>query len=284
MKVQKFAPYLLLALMTSVAIWYRYQTIDLNQQLASKDASCVQVEEQLAYYEQLADIDSMLLTGSYTDAVQSYTKTMEASAENNMAIPLRIALAEKLMHVETAKQTPRERIEKEADSLSLQPVAFSTTTKQYDSIQFILEKTQVKLSRLQRQLQQKSFGEYLEFKSKKGAQIHYVGQVKHGKANGFGIALLDTGSRYEGQWKDNQRHGEGTFYWADGQYYVGHYENDKRNGQGTYYWPNGEKYAGEWKEDKRSGSGQFIGSDGDIVAKGKWNDDKLVEADKKSRR
>ncbi|MEL6916913.1 MAG: hypothetical protein AAFO99_04195, partial [Bacteroidota bacterium] len=261
-----------------------YRTVDLNQQLANVNADCLQAEEQLEHYQQLAHIDSMLFTGAYTDAVDSYTETMETRMENNMVIPLRIALAERLMQDDTSQRRDEHMEEEETDSLTLPPAITGLATRQYDSLQFVLNKTQVKLSRLQRQLKQKSFGEYLQFKSKKGAWIHYVGQVKHGKANGFGIALLDTGSRYEGEWKDNQRHGEGTFFWSDGQYYVGHYDNDKRNGQGTYYWPNGEQYAGEWKADKRSGNGKFIGSDGDIVAKGKWNDDKLVEAEKKSRR
>jgi hypothetical protein len=153
--------------------------------------------------------------------------------------------------------------------------------RKYDSLNFTLEKMKVQLVRLQREFRDKSFGEYLKFKSKKGNQLHYVGQVKNGKANGFGIALLDSGSRYEGQWKDGQRQGEGTFYWPDGEYYVGTYENDKRSGFGTYYWPNGEKYAGEWKEDKRSGSGKIIGTRGDVVAGGEWADDELVEVNEK---
>lgn len=284
MKAKKFIPYLLLVLAVGIAIIYRHQTISLKQELAAKDAESIKVTEKLSQYEQLAEIDSMLLTGSYTDAAASYAQTMKTGNENRMAIPLRIALAEKLMYLESSSRAPTLDGDKDRDSLSLQATTYAATAKQYDSLQFALQKTQVKLSRLQQQLKQKSFGEYLQFKSNKGAQLHYVGQVKNGKANGFGIALLDTGSRYEGQWKNNQRHGEGTYYWADGQYYVGHYDKDKRNGQGTYYWPNGEKYTGEWKEDKRSGTGQFYGSDGDVMAKGEWNDDKLVEADKKSRK
>ncbi|WP_430906797.1 hypothetical protein [Maribacter sp. 2-571] len=283
MKSKKFIPYLLLALMTGIALWYRHQTIDLNKQLATTNTQHTEVTEQLNQYQELVDIDSLLVAGAYDDAVASYEKTLQGT-ENKMAVSLRIALAEKLRNTESKSHFVSSAMESEMDSLPITEENHMKDTRKLDSIQFILEKTEVKLGRLQRQLRQKSFGEYLQFKSKKGAWIHYVGQVKNGKANGHGIALLDTGSRYEGQWSDNQRHGEGTFYWADGQYYVGNYENDQRNGQGTYYWPNGEKYAGEWKEDKRSGTGQFFGSDGDIVAKGKWNDDKLVEAAKKPRK
>lgn len=201
-----------------------------------------------------------------------------------MDIPLRIAIAEKLLKAEKAGAKSARKEEVNPDSLQTEAVVQLPELRAYDSLNFVLEKTRVQLTRLSRQLKQKSFGEYLTFKSKKGNQLHYVGQVKNGKANGFGIALLDTGSRYEGEWKDNQRQGEGTFYWADGQYYVGTYEGDKRSGFGTYYWPNGEKYAGEWKEDKRSGTGKFFDADGDIVTGGRWQDDKLVDADKKGKR
>ena len=132
------------------------------------------------------------------------------------------------------------------------------------------------MSRLRRQLHQKSFGEYLTFTNSKGSQIHYVGKVKGGKANGHGVAILNTGSRYVGEWKDNQRHGYGTFYWKDGEFYEGQYKNDKRSGQGTYYWPNGEKYVGQWKDDQRSGKGAFYSKDGKLMASGVWEDDKMI--------
>ena len=134
--------------------------------------------------------------------------------------------------------------------------------EQKDSLNFALEKANIQLRNLRSQLKERSFGEYLTFKSKKGNQMHYVGKVNNGMANGYGMALLDTGSRYEGEWKNNQRHGEGSFYWSDGDYYVGHYENAERNGFGTYYFHNGEKYVGDWKDDKRNGDGNFYGKDG----------------------
>jgi len=130
---------------------------------------------------------------------------------------------------------------------------------------------------MRNKLRNKAIGEYLTFSNTKGSQMHYVGQVKNGKANGFGVALLNTGSRYQGAWRNNQRHGDGSFYWADGQYYIGSYSNDLRNGQGTYYWPNGEKYVGQWKDDKRNGEGVFYGKDGAIITSGIWKNDKLAD-------
>nr|WP_262895559.1 hypothetical protein [Galbibacter mesophilus] len=156
----------------------------------------------------------------------------------------------------------------------------SVSLNKYDSLTFALEKNKLQLSRLKKQLREKSFGEYLTFKSKKGNRLFYVGKVENHKANGFGIAILDTGSRYEGEWKDNMRHGEGSFYWIDGERYEGEYKNDERSGMGVYYWPNGDKYVGEWKEDVRDGQGTFYNAEGEVYAKGIWKDDKLVKKDK----
>ena len=138
----------------------------------------------------------------------------------------------------------------------------------------------MQLKSIKQQMITKNFGEYITFKSSKGNRLHYVGQVKNKKANGYGIAILDSGSRYEGDWKDNKRHGEGVFYWIDGQHYEGSYVDDLRSGKGTYYWINGEKYVGQWENDMRNGSGTFYGKDGNILTKGVWENDELMSEDK----
>lgn len=284
MKKRVIFPYILFALASCIAIFLLFNTNSLKNELEASQQNESRLAAEFAAYQKLAEIDSVLLKGDYNTAIRSYNETLSGSTENRMDIPLRIAIAEKLLKAEKAGAKSARKEEVNPDSLQTEAVVQLPELRAYDSLNFVLEKTRVQLTRLSRQLKQKSFGEYLTFKSKKGNQLHYVGQVKNGKANGFGIALLDTGSRYEGEWKDNQRQGEGTFYWADGQYYVGTYEGDKRSGFGTYYWPNGEKYAGEWKEDKRSGTGKFFDADGDIVTGGRWQDDKLVDADKKGKR
>ncbi|PKA96380.1 MORN repeat protein [Flavobacteriaceae bacterium MAR_2009_75] len=282
MKFKKSILFLALALTTAAALFFGIKVNNLQNQLQEVQIEQGQIEEKLDDYEQLSRIDSMLLEGNYDTAIQSYNATsLKVKEENKMGIPLRIALAEKLSQAYSSPRVKEDTIETKIDS-TLPPLAATTEqVRKFDSLNFSLEKTRVQLARLKKQLQQKSFGEYLKFKSKKGNFMHYVGQVKNGKANGYGIALLDSGSRYEGQWRENQREGEGTFYWPDGEYYVGTYASDKRSGFGTYYWPNGEKYAGQWKEDKRSGTGKFFDSQGDLVAGGEWNDDKLVEINDK---
>ena len=74
---------------------------------------------------------------------------------------------------------------------------------------------------------------------------------------------------------------EGSFYWPDGEHYEGTYRNDRRTGQGTYIWPTGEKFVGEWENDERNGEGVFYGPEGNVVARGTWKDDELVEVEEK---
>ena len=284
MSVKKNIVPLFLVVAVISAIFFFVETKKLHHQLAQTQEKQSHLSEEINDYKELVHIDSVLLKGDYDTALNSYNETLKVHHENNMGIPLRIALAEKLLHVESTGEKEKNEIQEEVDSLITPEISSPKEVREIDSLSFTLEKTKVQLARLRQMLKQKSFGEYLQFKSLKGNNMHYVGEVKNGKANGFGIALLDSGSRYEGEWKDNRRHGEGTFYWADGQYYVGTYNSDKRNGFGTYFWPNGEKYEGEWQDDKRSGTGKFFGTDGAIVTGGKWQDDKLVEAVKPSSR
>ena len=149
-----------------------------------------------------------------------------------------------------------------------------------DSMAFALQKAELFANKLQVQVDENTAGNYLSFNSRKGNRINYVGDIKDGKANGTGVGLLSTGSRFEGQWKNNQKHGKGIFEWQDGARYDGEYQNDLRHGIGSYHWPNGEWFEGEWENDVRSGEGSFYGKDGKMVATGLWRDDELVQRKK----
>ncbi|RDY61937.1 MORN repeat-containing protein [Flagellimonas nanhaiensis] len=275
--------YFLLVMTSGAIIALLFNTNILQNQLLQEKQVREEISKQVALHEQLMDIDLLLVDGDYGSALQAYRAKedqLEANADN--LIDLRIALAEKMEVM--GKQSmidPLQNTELQSkDTLQPQLVDNAKEIQQYDSISFALEKAKVQLSRMKRLIQQKSFGEYLTFTSSKGSQVHYVGQVKDGKANGHGVAILSTGSRYEGEWKNNLRDGEGTFYWADGQHYEGEYKNDKRHGMGAYHWLNGEKFVGLWQEDQRTGEGTFYGKDGKVVASGFWEDDKLIAANK----
>jgi len=278
MKIKKKILFPIIALLVLGGIYLINKTVQLKAQLTTEQQAKIEMTERIDSYEQLGRIDSLLVKGDYDAAIASYRSTLDIAADNVIGLPLRIELAEKLANTKVAFK-PKNDDAPKTDTISI-PSTTTAKVREMDSLRFSLEKTKVQLTRLRGQLKQKSFGEYLQFQSKKKNQMHYVGQVKNGKANGYGIALLDTGSRYEGGWQDNKRSGRGTFYWADGQHYEGGFANDMRNGLGTYYWPNKEKYVGQWKDDMRNGQGVFYGADGKVVAKGSWENDKLVKDDK----
>lgn len=277
MKRKKVLFFVAIALPLLGLMLFVYKYVQLQHQITQLQGEKEIITNNLRDFERLVEIDSLLLQGDYETAIRSYSDSMHSGKENKMRIPLRIALAEKLLKQNKTPNIISDSSTLDADSLKSDFLSKENAVRQFDSLSFNLEKTKVQLERVKKQLQQKSFGEYLTFKSRKGNQLHYIGQVKNGMAHGYGIALLDSGSRYEGNWRENERHGDGTFFWPDGEYYSGEYENDRRNGFGTYFWPNGEKYAGQWKDDKRSGTGKFFDSEGDVVASGEWNEDKLVE-------
>lgn len=142
-----------------------------------------------------------------------------------------------------------------------------------------LESAKLEIEILKTKIESLKADGYLSFQTSKGVELHYVGNLVNEKANGYGIAILESGSRYEGEWQNNKRHGKGKFIWDDGDYYQGDYFNDMREGTGTYYWQNGEKYVGDWKGDMRNGRGEFYSRRGKIKASGIWENDKLVKKD-----
>lgn len=283
MKKRLLIPYLLLATAVFIALGLFFRTHKLQNEVNQYNVAQKNYAKKVHTFEKLVAKDSILLSGNHQKAISEYQKIAKELGFDNLGIELRIALAEQLQEY-SENNLDVNNIAVDNDSLSPEPLATPKELERYDSLSFAHEKAKIQLNRIQKLLQEKSFGEYLTFKSKKGNQMHYVGQVRNGKANGYGIALLDTGSRYEGEWSNNQRHGEGTFYWPDGEYYVGSYVNAQRSGYGTYYWPNGEKYSGNWKDDKRNGEGEFYSANGEILTSGFWENDKLVQAEKRERK
>jgi len=231
----------------------------------------------------LVYIDSMLIKGDYRSAINAYKEEYgNVIDDENPEIKFRIALAEQLMGLTNdtvySDSTARGSVNVNT-GLDGNWISAPSGVRAYDSLRFVIKKTRVQLEKIRKQLKKKSLGKYLTFKNTKSRKVHYVGQVRNNKANGYGVAILDTGSRYEGEWLDNLRHGQGSFYWKDGQYYEGEYENDRRNGKGSYFWPNGEKYVGGWKNDQRDGEGLFYSKAGKIT-KGTWKNDKLIQEEK----
>lgn len=282
MKTNKTTIILLSLLVVSILIGgYSFnKTQKLRRDLKEVQSRETVLTTQIDAQKKIQSIDELLVKGQYGAALKAYNHEISAKpADIPEDLKLRVTLAKKMILFSSNKKI-LDSITKnktELDSSEVKAPVVTTEIRQYDSLSFALKKAKVQLGRMKRRLKNSSSGAYLTFKNTKKHQLHYVGQVSNKKANGYGIAVLDTGSRYEGEWQDNQRHGEGVFYWIDGQKYTGSYQNDRRSGMGTYYWPNGEKYVGQWKNDQRDGEGVFYAKDKSVIARGIWKNDKLVE-------
>lgn len=228
----------------------------------------------------LQTIDSLLLSGDYIKALDIYSSQLDSNRQSTDVLQLHEDMTSRLQGENEGLANTTGSVQPTNSNLTRSSTADPEEIRLYDSLQFALVKARAQVDNMRRQLENKSYGEYLNFKSSKGSDMYYVGQVKNDKATGRGVALLNTGSRYEGEWEDNNRHGEGTFYWPDGQYYVGGYKDDSRHGIGSYFWPNGEKFVGEWANDQRNGEGTFYGKEGEVMARGSWENDELVEVEK----
>ena len=265
-----------------IALYFFVRTQVLQNELKATQTTVVEQTKKEELLASLQDIDDMLLQGQYQQALEAYENQF-ASADSTAApiIEKRIQLARSLMAMQQRIYENNRSTDDTVtvDSTAIAMISTPDEIRKFDSLQFAIEKIKVQLDNAQQQLKQKAFGEYLTFTNSKGNTIYYVGEVRNKMANGKGVALYSTGSRYQGSWKDNQRHGYGTFYWPDGERYDGDYVNDRREGVGTYFWPNGEKFAGGWKNDRRSGKGAFYSEDGEIMASGIWKGDELVEVD-----
>lgn len=227
-------------------------------------------------------IDSLLFKGNYTKALSFVDSIMKnGDLKSDAQINLRFQLLQDILDLK--KKIKLSANKEKPNKISVDSLLNAKDTK-IDSLKLAMVNMKVDLYFLEEKIDsmkvnksKKTYGEYLTFSTTKGKTLHYVGEVKDNKANGYGIAILETGSRYEGNWKNSKRHGKGKFYWDDGEHYEGQYEYDLRQGYGTYFWNNGEKYIGEWKNDMRDGQGKFFSEDGSIIAEGIWQKDKLEE-------
>jgi hypothetical protein len=230
----------------------------------------------------LKTIDSFLKLGNYKEA-SAYIKSI--SDEQNFQPDDEYQLKSKLIReILTLRKSNKAFAEKETTSKQSYDSVMEIKSDEIDSLKLALVNAEVdkyyleeKIEKITAEKSRKSFGEYLTFKTTKGKSLHYIGEVKNGLANGYGIAILETGSRYVGEWKDNMRHGNGEFYWDDGESYKGNYVNDLREGYGVYIFETGEKYVGQWKKDMRDGVGKFYGEDGKLLAEGVWEKDELID-------
>lgn len=263
---------------TTLAIYFGFRTSQLNNKL-SKTVLKLEAQQPLLVNDSIAVIDSLLFRGDYKKAFQLSKELKQTKKfSTDSVLQLRYNLASVII---TAEGNAPQEFLKVNDSGGVTNKKYSSVEKKKTTAEKLVD-TKERVVSLTRKLTAKSTsGEYLTFETSKGTKLHYIGYIKNNQANGHGIAILDSGSRYEGHWENNKRHGLGKFYWDDGDYYEGTYHNDKRDGMGTYHWKNGDKYIGEWKNDQRNGKGQFFTKKGKLKASGIWENDELITKDKK---
>jgi hypothetical protein len=276
-----------------MASYFMGRTDSLEEALVAERASNAVRADSLRHYARIGVGDSLVREGNYRQAIDVY-EDLEADTSFTYAGEIlddRIEHARRLVQVgarlDTLRRMSARRLLPTAPSLApIQPTTVArmdmeaTNPNQYDSLRFALKKADMQIRNLKGQLRNTSGGNYLTFKSRQGNDVYYVGDVRNGKANGRGVALLSSGSRYQGEWADNRKHGVGEFNWPDGARYEGQYEDDQRSGQGTYHFPDGSVFVGDWENDLRNGEGIFYNKRGDVVARGVWRDDELVEQGK----
>ncbi len=273
--------YILLGLSSALAIYFFMESRSNNEQLTTLEQEYRQKIDRNSSFSPLLAVDSLVLQGDYQNALGEY-KTLLSGSDSLLqsAIAIRIELVKKLIKERNQQLTKTDSSSDTTIIVSRVPKVKHSDNPIYDSLNFALVKASVQIESLRRQLKNAKSGEYLKFTNRKGNEVYYVGQIKKGKANGEGVALLSTGSRYEGEWENNMRQGEGIFYWPDGAHYEGSYHNDMREGTGSYNWPNGEKFTGQWKNDQRNGYGTFYDKDAKATIKGLWENDELVDRKK----
>ena len=121
----------------------------------------------------------------------------------------------------------------------------------------------------------------------------YYGEVKNGKATGYGILYekndnsiaqlgkyvdskivvgtdyFDNGDIYRGNY-ENAAYSYGTYYYADGSSYTGEFKNSKKHGDGIYNYTNGSFHKGKWENDLPNGYGIFYDAVEDVQYQGNY--------------
>ena len=193
---------LALAITSIIAVIFGIRTFQLQKNLDIAMNTQIRAVEERAIQKDLIRIDSILLQGKYEDAFKAYkAKSGEVESPGFSGIDVRMTLLEEVMRLKNEQYLTSLQLDRteSVDSTSSGMALPSATRRKVDSLSFALEKANLQLQFYNKQMANKSYGEYLTFTNSKGSQMHYVGHVQHGKANGYGVALLNTGSRYVGR-------------------------------------------------------------------------------------
>ena len=90
------------------------------------------------------------------------------------------------------------------------------------------------------------------------------------------VTWLD-GTKYSGSLTNNYITGRGTYTWPNGTRYEGSFKKSERSGKGSMYEKDGTKWSGKWKNNEKNGKGKIFDKEGNLISKGVWENNKLVE-------
>lgn len=286
-----FGPFAILAIVAAVYVNKMYHQYDkdvelLQNQLGRLSNQKDSIQARAQILEDLIATDNYFLTGDYENAQQEYEALLNrsnipSSFEQfvNLRLQKIVALASNEDSMIDDIQTLRLLLSNSKQQNDSLLAKYETLEQQLKGTKENQEKelTALKatINEQKAKLATKDKVQVISFRNDKGNLIHYLGEVRDGKANGGGVGIFDTGGIYKGEWKNNQRHGKGTYEWKDGHKYEGEFVNGEREGQGTYIWLSGEKYVGQWSGGKRNGQGTLYDKDNNISYEGLWLDDKI---------
>jgi len=263
---------------------------DLNEKHAEHQSSdqllIDNYSQEIKTLEAFMESDNEFFDGNYQKALELYEslgKSFNISDQQERLLQLRTERLRELTSTDDTtnafmffQQKQLENMQMEKGKLENQLDSLSNSLKiKEQELKEKVKNLEKAVADKDKKLEQKDKLQVISFKNDKGNLIHYLGEVKNGKAEGNGIGIWETGGIYKGNWKNNQRHGEGTYTWKDGHIYEGTFVNDIREGEGIYYWTSGEKYVGAWRNNQRHGQGILYDKDNNVKIEGIWENDKI---------
>src|SRR5215204_541140 len=111
-------------------------------------------------------------------------------------------------------------------------------------------------------------------KYKSGKALRYVGSFLNGMYNGKGIMFFKEGAFLSGEWKHGKLNGKGSFLTETGILYIGEFVNGVKQGKGILFYKDNGMIMGNFLNDKLNGRGFQIFADGSVVSDVNYKDDK----------
>ena len=100
----------------------------------------------------------------------------------------------------------------------------------------------------------------------------YLGEIKSGKSEGYGIDYYLNGDIYEGEFINNEYEGYGIFNYSNLDIYKGEFKSGKAEGIGSFYYSDGSFYQGAFRNGIKEGYGILYYSD-DMRYEGEFYND-----------